>query len=40
MEKNRLAQLASEDIKILDGAENKLSEKCGKDIAVVAYDAK
>lgn len=40
MEKDRLAQLAPEDVKILDEAEAKLSAKCGKNIAVVAYDAK
>lgn len=40
MEKDRLAQLSPEDVKILDEAEAKLSQKCGKEIAVVAYDAK
>ena len=40
MEKDRLAQMSPEDVKILDEAEAKLSQKCGKEIAVVAYDAK
>ncbi|MGC2874214.1 hypothetical protein ACPW7J_01455 [Ihubacter sp. rT4E-8] len=40
MEKDKLAQLAPDDVKVLSDAEAKLSASCGKDIALVAYHAK
>lgn len=40
MDKDKLAMLSPEDLKIISEAESKLSSKCGCEVALIAYDVK